>query len=83
MIPPAMDVDEQTFLAARDAMRRAVAHAVAVAVREGWQIGDGRWLDEADDYLFDQRAELGEPVYRLALELLEEESWRQHERGRL
>ena len=68
--------DEQTYVAARAAMRRAVEHAAAVAVRRGWPIGDGRWNDEADDALYDMRAELDNAVYQLALELLAEEGRR-------
>lgn len=65
--------DEQTYVAARAAMRRAVQHAAAVAVRRGWPIGDGRWNDEADDLLYDMRTELGEAVYKLARKLLAED----------
>jgi hypothetical protein len=71
----AIETEEQAQAAASSAAGKARAHADAMlkAYAHGHERFGGLWYDDAEDWLFDHRAELGKAVYVLARELLRDE----------
>ena len=67
-----MNDDLTAWKLAREAARRARAHADTVAKDNDWELGGGFWADEASDHLYDEREALGKDVWKLAEELLKE-----------